>query len=994
MAICPCHIKVQAQNPVRRCFADPMAASMEIQKFIQSLLSSRHIKDQIVYHALVPSVSASRGALGKPLPERLTKITAGMGIMDLYRHQVQAINAIREGRHVMMAASTASGKTLAYNLPALEKFIKNPAARALYIFPLKALAQDQLRVFREMAALCETPRPAAAIYDGDTSMRQRRKIRENPPNVILTNPEMLHLSFLPFHATWAGFLSTLEMVVVDEVHEYRGVMGSHMAWVLRRLIRVCRHYGASPTFVFCSATLANPRQLAELLSGCKVETVSGSAASTASKHILCVNPMDGGPARLAIFLLKEALSKGLRTIVYAQSRKFTELLSLWARRSGGPFAGRISAYRAGFLPEERRTIESKLSTGELLAVITTSALELGIDIGDLDLCILVGYPGSIMATRQRSGRVGRGGRDSALILIAGEDALDQYVMRYPEMLVKMAPEAAVLNPYNPDILRKHLTCAAADLPLKKDEPLLSHESVAHAAAALVAKGELLAGANGDTIYSSRRSPHREVDLRGAGIRFTILCTKTGESRGEIDGFRAFRETHPGAVYIHQGKTHLVDSLEMENKTVRISRADVDYYTSVRGYKQTEILQVLEEKRFGDIHAGMGRLKVTDQVTGYEKQHIRRKQLLGILPLDLPPLVFETEGLWITVPPRIEREIEKGFLHFLGGIHAVEHAAIGMFPLLVLADRNDLAGIATPLHPQLGSAAVFIYDAIPGGAGLAHQAFEKVDDLLTFTFDAVRRCPCDSGCPSCVHSPKCGSGNRPIDKASAIAILGRLVSAFEAGRSTQEFRRKFRGRSVHQQADTQAPKGYSSLVAKKEEGNRGFGVLDLETRRSAQEVGGWHNADQMGVSCAVLYESGENTFSEFLESEIQSLIQRLRGLDLVIGFNIDQFDFRVLSGYTDFDFRELKHLDILSEIHKHLGYRLSLGHLAEETLGIQKTGDGLQALRWWQEGRLGEIIDYCKNDVRITRDLYLFGKQNGFLLFKNKAGKKVRIPVAW
>jgi len=984
-----------------------MHKTSAVPEYIQSLLSSKRLGTQVVHHTVLPERPPNLKNPARPWSGTVRHIIQSAGIDGLYQHQADAVDRVRAGRHLVVATPTASGKTLIYNLPVLENILKNPTSKALYIFPLKALAQDQLRNFEELCAGCPDVSPTAAIYDGDTTAWHRKRIREAPPNVLLTNPEMIHLSLLPHHQKWAAFFSGLEIVVIDEVHTYRGIMGSHMAMVFRRLQRICSYYGTEPTFVFCSATVSNPAQLARQLTGLDVETITQSGAPRGGKHIVFVNPIQG-PAHTAILLLKAALHRNLRTIVYTQSRKLTELIAIWAGSQSGTFANRISAYRAGF-------IEARLTKGDLLAVIATSALELGIYIGDLDLCLLVGYPGSVVATWQRGGRVGRSGQESALILIAGEDALDQYFMRNPNELIKGEPEAAVVNPYNPEILAKHMACAAAELPLKTNEPLMSEAPVQTSVICLEDSGELLRSADGKELYSSRRAPHRHVNLRGIGNRFQIVCSNTGESRGEVDGFRAFKETHPGAIYLHKGATFIVNTLDLDTATVKVTKDKVDYYTRVRSQKTTEILEVFEEKSVGGTAAYTGRLKITDQVTGYEKWRIHAKRKISIIPLDLPPLIFETEGLWFKIPIEIQKETESKHFHFMGGIHAVEHAAIGIFPLLVMADRNDLGGISTTFHPQTGSAAVFVYDGVPGGAGLSRQAFERFRQLLALTFGVIDACRCENGCPSCVHSPKCGSGNRPIDKVAARFILDRLQTvrvpdtarlqektskrvkrlvanekalrpAVSRAKHSGRLKRRLRQRRVVAKAPLRA-KGETNP-------SMYYGVFDIETQRSAQEVGGWHRADLMRISCAVLYDSKKDMFIEFLDDQVDQLIQHLQQFDQVVGFNIKRFDYRVLSGYSDFDFKKLPTLDILEDIHKHLGYRLSLEHLARTTLGVSKTADGLQALRWWKQGRIREIIDYCKADVALTRDLLIYGRENGYLLFHNKAGNTVRIPVAW
>ncbi|MBI9086889.1 MAG: DEAD/DEAH box helicase [Desulfobacterales bacterium] len=1016
-----------------------MTEPSSIAEYVQALKASPGLSDQVVHHEILAPEPAAYGRQEGAWPEAVRRAMAGIGIDRFYHHQIEAMDRIRSGDHVVVATPTASGKSLIYQLPILEKLCGDAEARALYLAPLKALAQDQMNAFQRLGRHFSQPPPSVAVYDGDTSAWHRGKIRATPPTLLMSNPDMVHLALLPHHHQWKLFFTHLKMVVIDEVHTCRGLMGSHMAQVFRRLQRICQVYGASPTFVCCSATVSNPAQLVNQLTGLDAVAVSRSGAPRGRRHVVFVNPVDG-PVQAAISLLKAALHRGLRTIVYTQSRKLTELMAMWVSTRAGAFAHRISAYRAGFLPEERRQIEARLASGDLLAVISTSALELGIDIGDLDLCILVGYPGSVVATWQRSGRTGRAGQESALVLVAGEDALDQYVMRHPKVFLEKGPEAAVANPHNMEVMSRHLVCAAAEQPLCDDEPMVTPVPVMQAIKALEQAGELLRSEDGRKWYAARMHPHRHVDLRGAGVRFTVVCKDTGRSLGEVDGFRAFRETHPGAVYLHRGRTYLVDELDTENRKAMVTETRIDYYTRVRSVKETEILSTEAQKRVGATRVCLGALRVTEQITGYERVRLDRRQKLNVLPLDLPPLVFETEGLWFAAPRNIESEIEARQLHFMGAIHAVEHAAIGVFPLLVMADRNDLGGISTPFHGQLGQAAVFIYDGIPGGGGLCREGFEKAQALLRHTHSVVHDCGCDTGCPACVHSPKCGSGNRPIDKAAAAALLDLLIREDRsevAGTGRQDLapggraewpaavgagqidgagggketprpscvggvgkqkkgaggraasRRQRRARRL-----TGDDRSYRASVPRVSapSSERHYVVFDIETQRSAQEVGGWHRADLMGISCVVLYDSKTDAYETYLETQAADLIQRLREADLVVGFNICKFDYHVLKGYTDFDFAALPTLDLLANIHERLGYRLSLQRLAMATLGAKKTADGLQALRWWQQGRVDEIVAYCREDVRLTRNLYLHGREKGFLLFDNKAGQRVRVPV--
>ncbi|MGD8369478.1 MAG: DEAD/DEAH box helicase, partial [Desulfobacterales bacterium] len=905
------------------------------------------------------------------------------GILRLFAHQAEAVEMIRAGRHVVVATPTASGKSMIYTLPILERLVENPGASTLYLSPLKALAQDQLRKLVDTAAAAPGLTFRAAIYDGDTPAAERKKIRALPPNVLMTTPEMLHLSFLAHHGKWEPFFSRLSMVVVDEVHTYRGVMGSHMAQVFRRLLRICKRYGSRPVFVLSSATVANPGELARQLTSLPVAAVEQSDTGRGERTTVMIDSSEGA-ARDAILLLKAALHRGLRTIVYTQSRKMAELISVWVQENAGRLAGKIAAYRAGFLPEERRQIEQRLAEGSLLAVVSTSALESGIDIGDLDLCILVGYPGSIMATRQRAGRVGRGGQPSAVILLAGEDALDQYLLRHPETVLKHPPEPAVVNPENPHILGRHLVCAAAEMPLDRDETWLRQNAVIHAVEELARTGELLYSSDGRTLYARERRPHRKVDLRGAGRRYAIVSRPDKKPLGDIDGSRAFRETHPGAIYLHGGETYRIETLDIEARRVIAAADPVDVYTRSLSEKEIDILETVRERHFGRIRIFAGRMRVTDRVTGYETWQIRTRQRVGRFPLDLPPVVFETEGLWFSPDRAAQAAVSAGGGDLVGALHAAEHAMIGIFPLVVLADRDDLGGLATPFHPALGGAAVFIYDGVAGGAGLCRAAFDRFERLFLHTLQGISACPCKSGCPACIQSSHCGSGNRPLDKDGAVRLLKSLLDSRPA---------------APREARPSDPKGEILRPARKRRAepqrqSESFAVLDVETRRSAAEVGGWQRADRMGVSCAVLYDSEEDRYFEYFEEQLPEMFERLETVDRVVGFNIKRFDYRVLTPYTDLDLWGIATVDLLEVVHRSLGFRLSLDHLAAATLGQKKTADGLQALVWWQEGNLDALVTYCRKDVEITRDLYRFGREKGYLLFDDRQGQRLRVPVDW
>ncbi len=964
----------------------------DILEYLTALETSVKFRQQVVCHHTYRKRKAKYTASGTGLSETLVDMLTKAGIDKLYTHQHQAVTAVKSGRDIIVATPTASGKSMVYNLPVLDDFCRENTGHSLYLFPLKALAQDQLQTFNSLfdslpGKVTEKHDFPSAIFDGDTSSYQRRKIRERPPAVLFTNPEMVHLSLLAYHSSWQRFLENLSYVVIDEVHCYRGILGSHMSWVIRRLIRIAAHYGSYPRFILLSATIGNPEQLGRQLLGRPVTPITESGGPQAEKHMVFLNPWDSAPYT-ASQLLEAAMKRNLRTIVYTQSRRMTELISLWTQPRLGSLAGKLSAYRAGFLPEERREIEAQLFSGELIGVISTSALELGIDIGELDLCILVGYPGSIMATMQRGGRVGRSQKPSAVVLIANEDALDQHFMRNHEDFFRREAEAAVLNPVNSTIMEQHLMCCAAELPVEADEPLLTEPMVEQAVGTLAKSGALLETAGGGCWITARKYPQRFVSLRGGGRQMSIIDQDSGEIIGEIDASRAMKECHPGAVYLHRGVTWNVCRYRPDSSEILVKRDNPHYFTRPLSQKRTEILELFDRKTSFGVNVSFGKVLVRERVTGYQKKHSTTHKLLDVVSLDLPEQVIETRAVWVDIDRDIVDQAVSAQHHFMGGIHAMEHGMIALFPLLVLCDRNDVGGISCPLHEQTEMASVFIYDGYPGGVGLAEEAFLKIDELLTRTYTSIAACPCDNGCPSCVHSPKCGSGNRPIDKKSCLFLLEKILGtepkAAPACQGVAVARPASAGIAAKDRDDAQL-KGVDALPAR-------FVVYDLETIRSAEEVGGWNRCSSMGVSMAVVYDSHLGQFVSYTEPEMDRLVEHLQAASLIVGFNNKRFDNLVLSAYTDVNLHDLPSLDLLEEVHAYLGYRLSLDKLGENTLGVKKSADGLQALKWYKEGRLDLIQQYCRKDVEITRDLLLFCLERGHLLFKNKAGHKVRLPL--
>jgi len=968
----------------RRC---DINRQLDLSQFMDLIKKDPDLGPALIHDRHLPEKAAQYGP-DLDLTEDLGLLVQQLKIKKLFKHQVEALKQIRQGEHVLVATPTASGKSLIYNLAVLEKLIKNEKAKALYLFPLKALEQDQFKNLAPMLKGLACRKMTAAIYDGDTSAYRRKQIKARPPEIIFSNPDMLHSAILPYHQQWASFLENLQFIVLDEVHTYRGIFGSHMNQVIRRLKRLCALYGAHPQFILSSATIDNPEEFGQSLIEEKIKIVTANGAPRAGQYFLFLNP-DASPNFSAAQLFVECLKHGFRTIAFTQSRKITELIHLWVTQLSPTLAQKVSSYRAGFMPEERRVIEKRLADGDLLGVVSTSALEMGIDIGYLDICLLVGYPGTIINTWQRGGRVGRSGRESMIILIAKPDALDQYFMHHPDDLFNRSYEAAILDPHNPFVIAAHLPCAAAEKPLTlADEKYWSRDFQTHLEQ-LELKGTLRRSAEEEPIwFASRRHPHQQVNIRSVGEAYTIFEKETGEAIGTIDGIRALKEGHPGAVYLHRGQQFLIEKLDLEKRDIVASKTDRQYFTRTRAEKQTEIIQITRSRPKGQFLIREGRLKVTEWIVGYEKRALPGQELMGVYDLDLPPQTFETVGFWIELEPAIEAWIEKQGLHFMGGIHAIEHGTIGIFPLFALCDRNDIGGICYPFHPQVGKGAIFIYDGYPGGVGLAQRGFEVVLELLQATLKHLKACPCEEGCPSCIHSPKCGSGNKPLDKRAAILILEFLTGVIP-----------FAAVAAGQAEEQAAPQKTGPI--RKEVPSAALEprvvYLDLETQKLAQDVGGWKNVHLMRISVGVLYDSLAKEFFTFFEDETEKLLAHLEQADLIIGFNIKGFDYKVLGAYTNKDLTRLKTFDILEDIHQRLGFRLSLDHLANETLGQGKSADGLQAVAWFNQGAMQKLTEYCRQDVIVTRDLFLFGLNNGYLVYRSKIEdreQRVRLRVDW
>jgi DEAD/DEAH box helicase domain-containing protein len=750
---------------------------MDARGFLDRLSASPGGEGSLAHVRTIPSREPVLEPVGD-LPQTLRERLALLGIDGLYPHQRRGLDLLGAGRNVILATGTASGKTLVYNLAFAQTALQDEKRTALYLFPTKALARDQLRQVREL----RLPQVRAAVYDGDTPKAERPLVRRNA-NLVMTNPDMLHASILPGHERWADFLLRLSLVVVDEAHVARGVFGSHVAMVIRRLRRLIAHYGGSPQFVLASATVGNPTELAQRLTGLPFDEVADDASPRGEKLFVLWNPpmvdeelgVRRGAVSETAWLLKELVESETRAIAFCRSRRGAELVAEFCRRElPGSLRTRVKAYRAGFLPEERRELERALAGGELLGVASTTALELGIDVGSLDAALVAGYPGTRASLWQQAGRAGRRSESSLAMLVAQDDPLDQYLMAHPADLFDRPAEAVVVDPDNPYVLGPHLACAARERPLAEDELAIFGPGAEAAAAVLEATGELVQR-RGLLHHRGRESPHSRVDIRSAsGSLFAIVDEETGGLLGTVDEARAFYHVHPGAVYLHQGEQFEVSELDLAGKVALVKRADPDYYTQARDLTDIEVLDEIEVDESGPADAVFGEVRVTRRVVGFARKSVYSNEVVDEVDLFLPDQTLETKAVWWLIPSDLLERARVSRAAVPGSLHAAEHAAIGMLPLIATCDRWDVGGVSTALHADTGMATIFIYDGYPGGAGIVECGFRSRARLLEATFEAVRQCPCSRGCPSCVQSPKCGNGNEPLDKQGAVALLAVML----------------------------------------------------------------------------------------------------------------------------------------------------------------------------------------------------------------------------
>jgi DEAD/DEAH box helicase domain-containing protein len=737
--------------------------------------------EQVVYEGRLASQPAERVPLPGHLHPQLSEALERDGIDELYSHQAEAFASALEG-DTIVTTGTASGKSLAFNLPVLDTLARDRRARAFYLYPTKALAQDQARKLTGLKA----PFLHHAIYDGDTPQSERRSIRSRS-NLILTNPDMLNVGVMPHHRQWGDVLANLAWIVVDEAHVYRGVFGSHVGNVLRRLRRLARAYGTEPRFILASATIANPEELAERLTGIECRLVDRDGAPRAERKIAMWNPPltdEATGKRVSVLseaagVLAKLVEDDVRTICFMRSRRGVELVQKFTRLrlediGRADLAERIAPYRAGYTPTQRREIEQRLADGDLLAVVATSALELGIDVGELEAAICITYPGTVASLRQMWGRAGR--RQTGLALyMAGEDALDQFFCCHPEEFLSRPIESAILDHENESIHLPHLVAAAYELPLTSEDADIFGPRLEEHAEQLVRIGHLRER-DGRYLPRGAEFPAGRISLRSASVdSFAVVDEAGGEMLGTVEAERAHSTVHPGAVYMHLGQSYEVEELDLHGRSALVRSFSGDWYTQPKKETETFIEEVRRQRMIGTVELNFGMVSVSEEVVAFQKKRVSDHEVLDLLPVDLPVQRFVTQALWYVIPEALLAE-EFPLEVLQGSLHAAEHAQIAVLPLIAMCDRWDIGGLSTAYHHQTGRSTIFIYDGHPGGVGITRAGFEAFERLCDDALRLISECTCKSGCPSCVQSPKCGNLNEPLNKNGSIELLQRIRAA--------------------------------------------------------------------------------------------------------------------------------------------------------------------------------------------------------------------------
>ncbi len=766
------------------------AAGIAVREVVERLAAVPGREERLTHLEVLPARAAVEADWPDWVPDDVRAAFEARGLLTPWRHQVEAAEAAHAGRHVVMATGTASGKSLGYQLPTLTaiRSTRGPrqqrGATTLYLSPTKALAQDQLAGLESLGLDVRF-----ATHDGDSPREQREWTRDHA-EYVLTNPDMLHRSLLPAHHRWARFLGSLRYVVVDECHHYRGVFGAHVAQVLRRLQRVCAAYGAHPTFVLASATVAEPEVHAHRLTGLEVLPVVDDASPRGQVAIALWEPPftsytgeHGAPVRRAASsetadLLADLVVEGVRTLAFIRSRRGAEQVALTAADLladvDPALSGQVAAYRGGYLPEERRAIERALRSGDLTGLAATNALELGIDISGLDAVLMAGFPGTRAAMWQQVGRAGRGHGDALGVLVARDDPLDTYLVTHPESLFGRPVEATVIDPTNEYVLAPHLCAAAQEIPLTEADVPLFGPTARGILDRLVEEGRLRRRPHG-WFWTDRHRAADQTDIRSSGgSPIALVESETGRVVGHVDSSSAHATAHPGAVYVHRGDTWLVDSLDLDDRVAVIARTDLDWSTTAREITDIRVVGEREGRQLGACRLSLGTVEVSHQVVSYLKRRQPGGEVIGEEPLDLPVRTLHTTAVWWTVPDHVLLEGGLAEIDLAGAAHAAEHCSIGLLPLFATCDRWDIGGVSTIMHADTGRLTVFVYDGHPGGAGFAERGYRAAREWLTATREGIASCACDEGCPSCIQSPKCGNQNHPLDKVGAVALLDTLL----------------------------------------------------------------------------------------------------------------------------------------------------------------------------------------------------------------------------
>lgn len=823
---------------------------MDVGTFLQSMQRQPELAERLVHVEQLPERPGRFATPQRPLPAALQRLLESAGIAQLYVHQAEALDIAREGRDFVVVSGTASGKTLCYNLPILETCLGNPDARALYLFPTKALAQDQLK--GQLELMQAEPEVASSIrpgvYDGDTPTAQRRRIKAEA-NLVLSNPDMLHASILPYHPKWSRFFSELRFVVLDEVHTYRGILGAHVACVLRRLARVCQHYGANPVFLAASATIANPGELTSRLIGRPVEVIQSDGSPRGRKYFALWNPTAASNDSLArssatddaVTLMVQAMQDGAQTLTFTRTRQAAELINRYVqqtlRAKGSPLARQMRAYRGGYLPNERREIEQELFAGRLRGVAATNALELGIDIGSLDVTLLVHYPGTIASTWQQAGRSGRRNGESLTILLAGNDPVDQYLLRHPQYFFAQPPEHAVVDPENPYVLASHLKAAAFEIPLESTS-VAQFGQKAPAVANILCEAHELSEIDTRFYFSGATNPAQQISLRhmsdntfsivlrdrpapagldaviGAGRNAQQIhdqraqrdhktdrepkptTHRAGSSHGHqvianVDAISAPELVYPEAVYLHNGESYFVRELDWEGKVAYVERHEMDYYTqavldsSVDITRETHVRDVLPQARLA-----CGEVDVSWKTVGFKKIKFSTRENVGYGTVDLPAQRLPTTAFWLTPQAAVRAEMKAAGHRPSEGLCGLRNLAVVALPMVAMCDSRDISGVVD--SKNLGSSSMILYDRYPGGLGYSEKGYAEIEALLAICRQMVAECPCDEGCPSCVglpnlrpaiHSDPDLMRGYPIPNKAATVLLLELLCSHSLAKPT-------------------------------------------------------------------------------------------------------------------------------------------------------------------------------------------------------------------